>query len=212
MTNPAKLAEEQQRKGSYGEHRKASLVDRFGVWLSARAVRKHVTLRNADLADLGCGYRATFTSSVLSELASATLVDLSLDPSLESDPKVRRVEAAFGPEGLPQLDDASFDVVLLLSVLEHLEHPDRALDEIHRILRPGGTALINVPSWRGKFFLELAAFRLGVSPVEEMDDHKRYYDPRDLWPMLVAAGFRPKGIRCATHKFGLNTFAVCTRS
>ena len=42
-----------------------------------------------------------------------------------------------------------------------------------------------------------------------MDDHKRYYDPRDLWPMLVAAGLRPSGIRCFTHKGGLNTFAAC---
>jgi hypothetical protein len=42
-----------------------------------------------------------------------------------------------------------------------------------------------------------------------MDDHKRYYDPRDLWPLLVDAGFRPSAIRCRRHKFTLNTFAVC---
>ena len=42
-----------------------------------------------------------------------------------------------------------------------------------------------------------------------MDDHKTYYDPRDLWPLLVRAGFRPQAIRCLRHKFGLNTFAVC---
>ena len=42
-----------------------------------------------------------------------------------------------------------------------------------------------------------------------MNDHKRYYDPRDLWPMLVEAGFVPSDIRCRRHKFGLNTFAVC---
>ncbi len=30
-----------------------------------------------------------------------------------------------------------------------------------------------------------------------------------IWPMLVAAGFRPSQIRCFSHKFGLNTFAVC---
>ena len=42
-----------------------------------------------------------------------------------------------------------------------------------------------------------------------MDDHKRYYDPRDLWPLLVDAGFRPSGIKCYRHKFGLNTFAAC---
>jgi hypothetical protein len=69
--------------------------------------------------------------------------------------------------------------------------------------------LVNVPSWRGKRLLEFSAYRLHMSPAEEVNDHKRYYDPRDLWPMLRSAGFLPQAIRCARHKFGLNTFAVC---
>ncbi len=83
------------------------------------------------------------------------------------------------------------------------------MNHFHRILAPGGTCIVNVPSWIGKRLLELAAFRLSVSPRDEMDDHKRYYDPRDLWPMLVRAGFKPSMIRCHRHKFGLNTSAVC---
>ena len=46
-------------------------------------------------------------------------------------------------------------------------------------------------------------------PESEMDDHKMYYDTRDLWPLLVQAGFRPSRLRCFPHKLGLNTFAVC---
>lgn len=80
-----------------------------------------------------------------------------------------------------------------------------------RILAPGGQCLINVPSWKGKRYLERAAFRWGVSPAEEMDDHKMYYDERDLWPLLVRAGFAPSRIHCFSHKFGLNTFAICAR-
>ena len=68
-----------------------------------------------------------------------------------------------------------------------------------------------VPSWRGRWFLELSAFRLGLSPKDEMDDHKNYYDVKDFWPLLVRAGFVPSRIQCVSHKFGLNTFAVCTR-
>ena len=71
--------------------------------------------------------------------------------------------------------------------------------------------LANVPTWWGKAFLELSAFRLGTSPPEEMDDHKMYYDKRDLWPLLVRAGFRPSRIRLRYHKFGLNLFAVARR-
>ena len=43
------------------------------------------------------------------------------------------------------LDDASVDTIVLSDVLEHLYLPLRALAEIHRVLRPGGHALINVP-------------------------------------------------------------------
>jgi hypothetical protein len=70
--------------------------------------------------------------------------------------------------------------------------------------------LVNVPSWRGKRYLEFSAFKLHLSPAEEVADHKTYYDPGDLRPLLLEAGFRPDDIECYTHKFGLNTFAVGT--
>jgi SAM-dependent methyltransferase len=110
---------------------------------------------------------------------------------------------------LPAVASDAFDVTLCLSVLEHLWDPAMALRELRRVTAPGGVVLVNVPSWRGKRALELAAFRLGLSPPDEMDDHKWYFDPRDLWPILVRAGFKPSEIRCRRHKFGLNTFAVC---
>lgn len=196
------------RKGSYGQHRDATAVDRLGVWLSSRAVLRHASLTGARFADIGCGFEATFARTQLGVCASALLVDIALAPDLHRHPKVDVVEGAL-PAALSDQPDASRDVVLCLSVLEHLTEPDGALAEIRRLLAPGGVALINVPSWRGKRALETAAFRLGVSPAEEMDDHKAYYDPRDLWPMLVRAGFRPRHIRCHTHKLGLNTFAAC---
>jgi hypothetical protein len=77
------------------------------------------------------------------------------------------------------------------------------------MLRPGGVCVVNVPTWWGKWWLELAAFRLHLAPASEMEDHKNYYSPHDLWPLLVRAGFRPSRISCRRHKFGLNTIAVC---
>jgi SAM-dependent methyltransferase len=133
---------------------------------------------------------------------------MALADDLKRHPKVRAIEGSL-PDAMEELDDHSQDVVLCLSVLEHLWEPERALREMRRVAAPGGIALINVPSWRGKRFLEFAAFRLGVSPREEMEDHKTYYDPRDLWPLLIRAGFRPSDVRCHRHKLGLNTFAAC---
>ena len=71
--------------------------------------------------------------------------------------------------------------------------------------------LVNVPTWRGKAVLEFSAFRLSTSPAVEMNDHKMYYDKRDLWPLLVRAGFLPSAIRLKNHKFGLNLFAAARK-
>lgn len=47
--------------------------------------------------------------------------------------------------------DSSFDLIFLLEVLEHLDYPDKALEELHRILKPGGFLVMGVPReplWR----------------------------------------------------------------
>jgi SAM-dependent methyltransferase len=197
------------RAQSFGQGRALSPVDRFGVWLSARQIRRWLPdLAGKRLADLGCGFDAAFARSVLDEVEEVTLVDVALAPDLKAHTKVRAVEGPL-PASLAALPAASQDAVLIVSVLEHLWQPLETLVEIRRVLRPGGTCLVNVPSWRGKRYLELAAFRLGLAPACEMDDHKTYYDVRDLWPLLVKAGFLPSNIKCFAHKFGLNTFAVC---
>lgn len=48
--------------------------------------------------------------------------------------------------------DNKFDLVFLLEVLEHLDFPSKALQEIKRVLKPGGYLIIGVPRepiWRG---------------------------------------------------------------
>ena len=199
------------RTKSYGEGYRPTRVDRFGVWLSARQIRRHVPdFSGKHVGDFGCGYHASFARTVLSEVERMVLADVSLSPDLIRHPKVVPMEGHL-PDSLRQLDSSSLDVILCVSVLEHLWRPEQAIAEFRRLLAPEGVCLLNVPSWRGKWFLEYSAFRLGLSPSEEMDDHKCYYDVRDLWPLLVRAGFRPSEIRCFPHKFGLNTFAVCRR-
>jgi SAM-dependent methyltransferase len=200
------------RSSSFGQTGTLTGADRLGIWLSGRRVRREVgTFRDKAVGDFGCGYDARFARTVIGEVASLTLVDVALAPDLKAEPKVTVIEGEL-PGALGGLRDESLDVVTCVSVLEHLWHPEMALSEFRRLLKPGGVCVLNVPSWRGKRFLELSAFRLGMSPAEEMNDHKCYFDPRDLWPMLVRAGFRPQNIRCYSYKFGLNTFASCRLS
>jgi len=45
---------------------------------------------------------------------------------------------------LPEAD-ASFDLILLMDVLEHLPDPDAVITELRRLLRPGGRLIVSVP-------------------------------------------------------------------
>lgn len=64
------------------------------------------------------------------------------------DLPVERVEGVKLP-----FPDASFDVVVSLDVFEHIPDPDAHLDEVGRVLRPGGSYLLQTPNkWMNAIF------------------------------------------------------------
>ena len=200
---------EGDRDRAYGQGYELTFADRFGVWLSALRIRRMIpTFEGRDVGNFGCGFNATFERTILDKVRSLTLVDVALAPDLKDNPKVRAIEGIL-PDAIEQVPSDSLDVVLCVNVLEHLWDPQRALEGFRRVLRPGGVCFLNVPSWSGKVVLETLAFRMKLAPKEEMDDHKNYYSPRDLWRLVVASGFKPSNVICRPHKFGLNTYAVC---
>ena len=196
---------------SYGQ-RGLTVADRLGVWLSQSAIRRYLPKRgDLEVLELGCGYRATQLVALRPKLKRGIGVDFRIAPELRTLEGFTFHEGTI-EETLPKLESATMDVVMLISVLEHLAEPQFALQSAWRLLRPSGLLLINVPTWVGRRFLEFSAFRLGLSPKVEMDDHKMYYGKRDLWPVLVRAGFKPSQIRLNYHKFGLNLFAAVWKS
>lgn len=59
-------------------------------------------------------------------------------------PQVEFRQAHFPP--FSEIGDGSFDVVISFQVIEHLKDDHGFLSEIHRVLRPGGKALISTPN------------------------------------------------------------------
>ena len=196
---------------SYGQ-RGLTLVDRAGVWLSQRAIRRYLPNRNnLEVLELGCGYHATQLLALEPKLKRGIGVDFQIAPELQTLERFTFHQGTI-EEILPKLESETLDVVMLISVLEHLVEPQFVIESARRLLKPSGLLLINVPTWVGKRFLELSGFRLGLSPKVEIDDHKMYYGKRDLWPMLVRSGFKPSQIRLRYHKFGLNLFAAARKA
>ncbi len=73
------------------------------------------------------------------------------------------------------LPEASFDTVLCVEVLEHVPHPQQALSEIWRVLKPNGKLVITVP-------------HMGYLHNEPYDFYR--YTKHGLHVLLEEAGFR----------------------
>ena len=131
---------------------------------------------------------------------------------------VRNVELIEGNvESIPRAD-ASFDVILAIDIIEHVEHPDRFLAEMRRLITPGGRMLITFPAMHDRFVDTLSAVgkligRKGhVHPVGWHPDHHQRELPVPVWiDMVKKAGFRLKRSRATTmfpplHLYGLPRF------
>ncbi len=184
-----------------------AVIDHLGIWLSRRAIIKQIAGRN-ELAvlEFGCGYAARNLLAIEDRAIKLVGVDFNLAETLKSCPIFFPMECS-AEEAIVRLQGQQFDLIMMISVLEHLDNPGDVLCSCQALLNPGGVLLVNVPTWLGKGFLEFSAFRLGLSPKEEMDEHKMYYNKPDLWPILVKAGFYPSNIKMHYHKFYLNLFA-----
>jgi ubiquinone/menaquinone biosynthesis C-methylase UbiE len=204
------------RTNSYGESQKLNFLDHFGELLSKRSFTRLLKKnKNSErsMLDVGCGFNARLTAGIRGQFSTCYLADISINPKLETlnYPGLKFLE---GPieETLKSLPDQSIDFIVANNIIEHLNNPDSVIEELRRIISSKGLIYINGPSWRGKYFLEFAAFRLGLAPVEEMQDHKNYYSKYELWTLVRRSNFTPRSISVFSKKFGLNSTAVINMS
>ena len=85
--------------------------------------------------------------------------------------------------GLP---DASFDVVLLNHVIEHLDDPLQTLTEVNRILKPDGHFVIETPRYDTLMFKLLGRRERSVS----CGGHIYFFTTNTLKNLYEAAGFK----------------------
>ncbi|WP_313023624.1 class I SAM-dependent methyltransferase [Mobilicoccus sp.] len=85
--------------------------------------------------------------------------------------------------------DASFDRVVAAEVLEHIPNDTRAITELVRVLRPGGTIAVTVP----RYWPERLCWALSDAYHEVEGGHVRIYRADGLAGQLTQAGLEVTG-------------------
>jgi SAM-dependent methyltransferase len=97
--------------------------------------------------DAGCGIG--YGSNMLAEAGAAEVhgVDIA-EPVIEAAGQAAAPGVAFSAGDVAALDFGAdlFDLVVCFEVIEHLEDTDAVLDELARVLAPGGLLLISSPN------------------------------------------------------------------
>ena len=169
-----------QRYDSWYQTKTGRYVDRTEKWLIFSMLRK----KSGKALDLGCG-----TGNYTLELKKRGFDVVGIDAS-EKMVEIARSKGLNCIKGdayaLP-FPDRSFDLVMSVTMFEFIHEPERVVEEIKRVLKPGGEVIIGTMNGRSAWF---AFKRLKSLFVETAYRYARFYTPGELESLLLNAGFR----------------------
>ncbi|MEA2265588.1 MAG: hypothetical protein QOE27_1171 [Solirubrobacteraceae bacterium] len=179
--------------------------DRIWEGVPEGAVPEHLELRRGFLLarvgagervlDVGCGEGA-FSAA----LAGAGALPVGIEVAAEPLRRARRLHPDLelqlvDPRGRLPFAAGHFDAVWAGEVIEHVADGLGLLDELRRVLRPGGRLLISTPDHPRRLVWSLAVRRAAFERhFDPRSDHVRFFTRRTLAATLEDAGFSPSAI------------------
>lgn len=139
--------------------------------------------------DVGCG-----TGHHISQLRERGFDVVGIEPGQDLRDRARAnnpgVRIDDGDIENLEFPDASFDVVMAIEVLRHLPGPRPAIDEIARVLRPGGLAIVTAaPRWSltGYALINMVTSRVQIPTFTK--SKQTFLSERQARELMRDAGF-----------------------
>jgi SAM-dependent methyltransferase len=171
--------------------------------LSGKLARQ-IEFRGERYLDVGCG-NGSFTLGLGRDFSETVGIDVEEDRLAEFQRKIdeQRIPhttiQSMSAESMAFPDD-HFDVVTAIEVIEHIPHLETALDEIRRVLKPGGIFGITCPNrlfpfethgiwWRGEEKAGRFPLLPYIPPLHDRLALARVFTARDLQRLLLSRGF-----------------------
>ena len=177
----------EKSRAYFNAHRKSRLA-RGGYW---RADYRHVMkeierFRPASLIDIGCG-PGGFLCAVQKRFPDIQLNSLDL-----SEEMVRETQERLGPSAVAIVGDSEhrpleseqYEIVTCNMSIHHYPHAQEAVNEMYRILKPGGTLLLNDMDCASPI-RALANWAFPRLPGGDV----KMYTRREITQMIQEAGF-----------------------
>ncbi|MBH24333.1 MAG: hypothetical protein CMH57_07775 [Myxococcales bacterium] len=136
--------------------------------------------------DIGASYGAFIEHARVKRGIEAYAIDL--DPgSIEKFVNTEDIDVRCGDvlEGMYETD--YFDVITLLETLEHVYDPVVVLEEVRRILKPGGLVSLEVPNWDAVTRMVFGSWWLPLL----LPTHLQHFSRRHLAMCAERAGLEP---------------------
>ena len=143
--------------------------------------------------DAGCGEGVTLERLLLAR-RDLNVEGIDIDPDDEAICREHSLPVQQGSVYDLPYEDASFDTCLHFEVIEHLDHPDRAIAELARVTRRGGRVLVLYPVDWTMYLARVLCLRWREARFDP--GHVRQWSARALGRPMASCGLRPIARRC----------------
>jgi ubiquinone/menaquinone biosynthesis C-methylase UbiE len=140
-------------------------------------------IKNKKLLDVGCG-TGWFSAVAVERGARVTSMDIGKNLLKQVAKKCDSERVVGSILDMPFKND-QFDYIISSEVIEHVSHPDKALRELYRVLKPGGTLVLTTPNRFWYFALLIGNF-FKLRPYQGFEN---WYWYEELRAKLEQTGF-----------------------